>query len=488
MNPTGAPDRHTGSVPVLLVRLPDGHVQRFSKSFNIGRDPDCDVRVDDVHVSRRHALVSVVRGQWSIRDLGSSNGLLVDGERIEVTAIEDGLTVVLGVGGPSLAIYPEVEQDDPRWDNIPGTTGEPTDDSIAEKYFTERPDEEVGGRTLMIRRAFKKIQQKQKRRHRWVTAAVALLAVAAASYAYYAHQRVLALEAAARDTFYGMKAVEVRVLALEKEIERSGSPEGRREVNSLAEERREREATYDKYAQQLYGRRLNAQELLILRVTRLFGECEIAAPPDYLREVERYIGIWRTTKRFERGVTLARDSGYIKRIVAEFKARNLPPQYFYLALQESDFLPYRSGPRTPWGIAKGMWQFIPETGQRYGLSIGPGKDSPDFDPRDDRLNWQKATSAAARYIRDLYDTDAAASGLLVMASYNWGEHRVIDRVKKMPVHPKERNFWKFLELQGKNMPDETYNYVFNIVSAAVIGENPRLFRIPLDNPLEAAGR
>ena len=46
-------------------------------------------------------------------------------------------------------------------------------------------------------------------------------------------------------------------------------------------------------------------------------------------------------------------------------ARQLPPQYFYLAMQESDFIPNRSGPPTRLGFAKGMWQFIPETGKRY---------------------------------------------------------------------------------------------------------------------------
>ena len=295
MNPTGASD--TASVPDLLVRLPDGSVRRFSKSFHIGRDPSCDVHVDDVHVSRRHALVSVVRGRWSIRDLGSSNGLLVDGERVDVTAIEDGLDVVLGTGGPSLAIYPEVEQHGAQSETPPADAHDATEDSISEKYFTEGEDEEAGGRTQMIRRAYKKLQQKQKRKHRWVIGVVGLIALAIAAYAYHVHQRVLELEAAARETFYQMKAVEVRVLALEKEVERSGSAEGRQLVSSLAEQRREMEATYDKYAAQLYGRTLDAQDLLILRITRIFGECEIAAPQDYLSEVRRYIAVWRRTKR-----------------------------------------------------------------------------------------------------------------------------------------------------------------------------------------------
>jgi hypothetical protein len=45
-----------------------------------------------------------------------------------------------------------------------------------------------------------------------------------------------------------------------------------------------------------------------------------------------------------------------------------------------------------------------------------------------------------------------------------------------------------LERYRNDVPDQTYDYVFSIVSAAVIGENPRLFGFPFDNPLVAAAR
>jgi hypothetical protein len=152
-------------------------------------------------------------------------------------------------------------------------------------------------------------------------------------------------------------------------------------------------------------------------------------------------------------------------------------------MQESDFIEQRVGPQTRYGYAKGIWQFIPETGKRYGLTIGQYSDQNIYDAGDDRFNLPKSTSAAARYIKDIYNTDAQASGLLVMASYNWGEHRIINLIRTMPENPRERNFWKLLEKYREKMPDETYNYVFYIFSAAVIGENPRLFGFNFDNPL-----
>ena len=125
-------------------------------------------------------------------------------------------------------------------------------------------------------------------------------------------------------------------------------------------------------------------------------------------------------------------------------AQGLPPQYFYLAMRESHFDPHAIGSPTRWGIAKGMWQFIPETGQRFGLKSGPLASQRVVDEMDDRFNWEKATPAAAKYIKDIYSTDAQASGLLVMASYNWGEYRIIDLLRQMPADPRQRNFWKLL--------------------------------------------
>jgi membrane-bound lytic murein transglycosylase D len=60
---------------------------------------------------------------------------------------------------------------------------------------------------------------------------------------------------------------------------------------------------------------------------------------------------------------------------------------------------------------------------------------------------------------------------------------VLPLVRSLPPNPKERNFWKLLEKDREKIPKETYDYVFYIFSAAVIGENPRLFGFNFDNPL-----
>jgi membrane-bound lytic murein transglycosylase D len=130
-----------------------------------------------------------------------------------------------------------------------------------------------------------------------------------------------------------------------------------------------------------------------------------------------------------------------------------------------------------------MWQFIPETAIKYGLRLGPLVDLRRPDPGDDRHHWDRETKAAVRYMNDLYGSEAEASGLLVMACYNWGEDRVLPLVRSLPANPEDRNFWKLLAKYHDKLPAETYDYVFSITSAAIIGEDPHLFGFDFDNPL-----
>jgi hypothetical protein len=161
----------------------------------------------------------------------------------------------------------------------------------------------------------------------------------------------------------------------------------------------------------------------------------------------------------------------------------MPPEFFYLALQESSLKVEAVGPRTRYGYAKGMWQIIPGTAQENGLKVGPlvGQRRPD--PRDERQDFEKATRAAAQHLRRLYRTDAQASGLLVMASYNWGQGNSLRLIRSLPANPRERNYWAFLSRFREEIPLETRNYVLAIVSAAAIGENPKLFGFVFDPPL-----
>jgi membrane-bound lytic murein transglycosylase D len=476
------------AIPILSVRTEDGRTFRFSRPFHIGREHDCDVRVEDAHVSRKHVIVSFGNGHWLLRDQQSGNGVFINGRRVDTATIDTSLTIRLGADGPLVMMELESPaQPATRPPEAPRSAGETMlVASYAERYFgTTTDDGAVGGRTMMIRKAFHRVQKKQKRVYRSIVAVVALMALGAGGYAYYGHRQLLRQQAVAQELFYAMKSLDVDIANVEQRLLASGNAQGQDQVKAYLERRRQMQSNYDQFLAglKLYDHTLTPQEQLILRVTRMFGECEMAAPAEYLAEVASYIRKWQASGRYAKAVNRAREMGYTKKIADEFEKQDLPPQFFYLAMEESDFDEVASGPPTRMGIAKGMWQFIPETGTRYGLKIGPLAAYRRPDVADDRHKWDKATRAAAAYIKDIYATDAQASGLLVMASYNWGEHRIINMLRSMPANPRERNFWKVLERHRDQVPKDTYDYVLSIVSAAVIGENPRLFGFGFGNPL-----
>jgi hypothetical protein len=88
------------SGPALVVRSGGGMAgQSFQPgegSTLIGRSPECDVFLDDVTVSRRHAELTREGETFSIRDLGSLNGTYVNRKRIESVVLEDDDEVQIG--------------------------------------------------------------------------------------------------------------------------------------------------------------------------------------------------------------------------------------------------------------------------------------------------------------------------------------------------------------------------------------------------------
>jgi FhaA, N-terminal domain/FHA domain len=66
------------------------------RAVMIGRSQDCDIQIADPNISRRHAEVRQEEDSYSIVDLGSTNGLEVNGKRVRHARLEDGDTIVIG--------------------------------------------------------------------------------------------------------------------------------------------------------------------------------------------------------------------------------------------------------------------------------------------------------------------------------------------------------------------------------------------------------
>ncbi len=502
--------------PLILKVLQSGVWKEFrlTGNFRIGRGEDCEISLQDQFVSRVHAKGYFADGHWWLEDQNSSNGLIVQGERVTRVGLGNGTVVRLGVRGLDLTFSTEPPVLDtasaapmysgevvpPRVEvlpTLPPPTAEPFKNNThqaqvggsspnLDKYFGKLKEGATAGEhTMFIRSAFAQVQRKQKRKFGGVIISLVVLTliVAALGYRQYlkaSHQRQIA-----EQMFYSIKGLDLEIATLQDAVNASSNQQARTQLRAIEDRRVQMEDSYNSFLASLhiYDPGMKEQDRLILRVARIFGECEVDMPKDFKSEVERYIKYWQSSTRYASNIRTATQNGYVDRIAKEMMQQNLPPQYFYLAMQESDFKPDVSGPVTSVGIPKGMWQFMPATAVKYGLRLGPLVDEQRPDIMDDRTHYDRETIAASKYLKDLYGKDAEASGLLVMACYNWGQPQVLRLVRSMPPNPRDRNFWKLMQQHRDKVPKETYDYVFRIVAAAVIGENPRLFGFDFDNPL-----
>lgn len=156
---------------------------------------------------------------------------------------------------------------------------------------------------------------------------------------------------------------------------------------------------------------------------------------------------------------LERSGRYGPMIQAELRARGMPEDLLYLALIESGFSPYA----TSHAAAVGIWQFIAETGQRYGLRVDHEVD--------ERRDPVKATGAALDYLETLYAR--FGSWYLAAASYNTGENRV-DRIlgeRAGGARGDDDLFW----IIAPHLPRETRDYVPLMLAAGHIAKEPERY-------------
>ncbi|HLG31445.1 MAG TPA: transglycosylase SLT domain-containing protein [Ignavibacteriaceae bacterium] len=484
MNKTDLSESPNANNKFLKVIVEKGDSKKkeyyFNNTFRIGREEHCAIQINHGLVSRDHVEISFKNGEWWIADLFSSNGTFIEGKKIDHRLITGPVKIELGNNGPLISIEFITESDKSFTEQADGGTLT----SYIQRYFKDDTQNlNAGQHTRMIQQAFQVVKKKQSNHYKKIIAGVAVICIIVVGYAIYQQIRANEQRELAESIFYEMKGIELQLSKLASIVQNTGNIEVEQTIEKMRNDYKRMEQIYDKYVGELDVYDLNDQDRLILKMARVFGECEINVPANFLKEVKDFIKSWQSSPRLEQAIRREKEEGKAPIIVHEFLAQHLPPQFYYLALQESSFKYDAVGPITRYGYAKGIWQFIPSTAERYGLTVGPLSDRNTYDPIDERFDFPKATNAAARYIRDIFNTDAQASGLLVMASYNWGEGNIINLIRQMPENPRDRNFWNLLINHRDKIPDETYNYVFYIFSAAVICENPKMFGFNFDNPL-----
>jgi membrane-bound lytic murein transglycosylase D len=166
---------------------------------------------------------------------------------------------------------------------------------------------------------------------------------------------------------------------------------------------------------------------------------------------------------------LSRSARFLPMIQDVFRAEGLPLDLAYVPLVESAFKPDALSRAK----AKGMWQFMHGTALENGLKH-------DW-YIDERAEPEKATRAAAKYLKTLYST--FGDWHLALASYNGGPGRVQTAIKRSGG---VRDFWK-LSASRRYLPRETRDYVPLILAAVIVARNPGQYGMeitpdPLDEP------
>ncbi len=163
---------------------------------------------------------------------------------------------------------------------------------------------------------------------------------------------------------------------------------------------------------------------------------------------------------------LIRRGRYSEMISRVFREEGVPQDLMFLAQAESGFEPLalsRMG-------ARGMWQFMPWDGVHAGLQHNWWVD--------ERQDPEKATRAAARLLKDLFNQ--FGDWYLAMAAYNSGPGTVQRAVQRTGY----ADFW---ELHRRNvLPEETRNYVPIILAMTIMAKNPSQYgldHLALDSPL-----
>jgi len=150
---------------------------------------------------------------------------------------------------------------------------------------------------------------------------------------------------------------------------------------------------------------------------------------------------------------LSRGARFLPMIQDVFRAEGLPMDLAYVPLVESAFKPNALSRAN----AKGIWQFMSGTGIENGLRH-------DW-YIDERADPEKATRAAAKYLKTLYGM--FGDWHLALASYNGGPGRVQTAMKRS----QKDNFWD-LSASSRYLPRETRDYVPLILAAVIIARNP----------------
>lgn len=155
--------------------------------------------------------------------------------------------------------------------------------------------------------------------------------------------------------------------------------------------------------------------------------------------VRNFIDYFTIRNRKYSRTMISRENVYFPLFEKYLKKYNMPDEMKYLAIVESGLNPKAAS----WAKAVGLWQFIPVTGKEYGLDQNAYID--------ERMDPEKATDAACRFLKRLHKT--YGDWELAMAAYNCGPGNVNKAIRR--AGGGQKTFWEIFPY----LPKETRSYV-----------------------------
>jgi membrane-bound lytic murein transglycosylase D len=188
------------------------------------------------------------------------------------------------------------------------------------------------------------------------------------------------------------------------------------------------------------------------------SEIPLMMNSDVQKEINSFQGIER-----DNFIAAYQRSGmYRSTILKELKKAGIPEEFLWLPLVESLFkIKAYSSAR-----ALGLWQFIPSTGYKFGLSRDEWVD--------ERMDVQKSTKAAIAYLKELHNM--FGDWLTALAAYNCGEGRVLRVISRQHINYLD-SFWDLY----RQLPNETARYVPRFLATLHIVQNPQKYGFDLSD-------
>jgi hypothetical protein len=459
---------HSASIAAIRHALGDGVT-------SVGRGPQNDVIIsgaDVASVSLQHLEIRREDSGFRMRDLDSTNGTYLNGERVTESDLCPPAIIRLGSQGPELAFVTEE----------PAPAALDRTQVIPEGILAPQPAEEaaapagdyegllseavararharlkgIGDQTMTIMRETLHValRHTSRRLHMALVALVAGLAATAAGGAW----KIAALN-------HEKQAIDRHIHGIETQLAKTteAPAQSDRLITQLTD--------YQNQAEQLEHSLLyrvgphEKEDFLTGEIRILlaeFGAEVYSVPPEFVERVGHYIEQYQGPDRPLVAKALNGAAPQVKAMRRILEREQLPPDLAYIPLVESALASGESS-----AGALGPWQLTAATGRALGLRIDQ--------ETDERTNLQKSTQASCRYLRELIlDFGSGSSVMLALAAYDLGPTKVKQAIMATVHDPiKQRSFWYLYRVNA--LPKETREYVPKVVAAMIIGRNPRHF-------------